>query len=170
MAKRKGSKTGKNGREVIEVPNSYFEQITMIQQTPQGPQRVGTPAWAAIVQGYFPGKTGYWIGRAIDKVQQRSGEYAKRRQEMLEAQAKRHSKDVKGPDPNHKGEGVFDLPGPVGGVERFTALALVRWAQTTQDVAYRVGREMQSLTAQVERQASAAVPGLLPRCHHTRCN
>lgn len=60
----------------IKLKNSYFEIIMANQETFNG-----------ILNKPFPAKTGYWIGRAIDKIQSQSKTYFDAKQRLIKQYA-----------------------------------------------------------------------------------
>lgn len=81
--------------ETIKIKNEYFEKISIIMMTKAGPQRQFTPAFDSIIKGYFPGKTGHWIGRAVEKILSLSKVYFEAKQKLILAHASVYDEDVK---------------------------------------------------------------------------
>ena len=67
--------------ENIKIPNSYFE-------------RVNTPTFQSMMKKdiFKEVKARYWLGKALDRVEQESRRYFKEKQKLITQYAKKHTK------------------------------------------------------------------------------
>jgi len=62
----------------------------------------------------------------------------------------------------YEGERILLIPGPEGGIEGLAALAFLRGASPSKDVADSVRRKAEAVVAEVEGQSQSSILGLLP--------